>query len=101
MLIEKLIMALIAHVNSAETVRSLFGPFVEPIKSWNLPDWLVHWGHPGNMVSIRMLHPSIHMVVITTDNYIYSCFSYLFIGCSAVCHGWLWNLLRLPNPVFR
>ncbi|THG05662.1 hypothetical protein TEA_013312 [Camellia sinensis var. sinensis] len=28
---------------------SLFGPFVELVKSWSLPDWLVHWGHPGDM----------------------------------------------------
>jgi hypothetical protein len=33
-------------------VRSVFGPFVELVKSFNLPDWLVHWGHPGNMVYI-------------------------------------------------
>ncbi|MBA0824157.1 hypothetical protein Goarm_020839 [Gossypium armourianum] len=31
---------------------SLFGPFVELVKSWNLPDWLVHWGHPGNMAVV-------------------------------------------------
>lgn len=36
---------------SAGTVKSLFGPFVELVKSFNLPDWLVHWGHPGNMVN--------------------------------------------------
>ena len=41
---------------SAATVRSLFGPFVELVKSWNLPDWLVHWGHPANMVSICTCH---------------------------------------------
>ncbi|KAK1260381.1 hypothetical protein QJS04_geneDACA002146 [Acorus gramineus] len=35
----------------AKTVQSLFGPFVEIIKALNLPDWLVHWGHPGNMAS--------------------------------------------------
>ncbi|ESR41684.1 hypothetical protein KPL70_017288 [Citrus sinensis] len=34
------------------TVRALFGPFVELVKSWNLPDWLVHWGHPGNMAVV-------------------------------------------------
>ncbi|KAJ1392226.1 hypothetical protein SESBI_35968 [Sesbania bispinosa] len=33
-------------------VRSVFGPFVELVKSWNLPDWLVHWGHPGNMAVV-------------------------------------------------
>ncbi|KAJ7976912.1 Di-heme cytochrome, transmembrane [Quillaja saponaria] len=36
----------------AGTVRSLFGPFVELVKSFNLPDWLVHWGHPGNMAVV-------------------------------------------------
>ncbi|XP_052176307.1 uncharacterized protein LOC127790725 [Diospyros lotus] len=36
----------------AGTVRSVFGPFVELVKSWNLPDWLVHWGHPGNMAVV-------------------------------------------------
>lgn len=42
-------------LNSAEAVRSVFGPFVELVKSWNLPDWLVHWGHPGNMVRFSVL----------------------------------------------
>ncbi|KAK9124159.1 hypothetical protein Sjap_013761 [Stephania japonica] len=35
-----------------DTVRSLFGPFVELVKSWDLPEWLVHWGHPGNMAVV-------------------------------------------------
>lgn len=35
---------------AAETVRSVFGPFAELVKTFNLPGWLVHWGHPGNMV---------------------------------------------------
>jgi hypothetical protein len=34
-------------------VRSVFAPFVEIVKSLNLPDWLVHWGHPANMVSTK------------------------------------------------
>ncbi|KAB1201473.1 hypothetical protein CJ030_MR0G003375 [Morella rubra] len=41
-----------ADVPAAEAVRSLFGPFAEVVKSWNLPDWLVHWGHPGNMAVV-------------------------------------------------
>ncbi|CAI9097963.1 OLC1v1034490C1 [Oldenlandia corymbosa var. corymbosa] len=41
-----------AALPGAETVRSVFGPFVELVKSWNLPDWLVHWGHPGNMAVV-------------------------------------------------
>ncbi|RWW64100.1 hypothetical protein BHE74_00028683, partial [Ensete ventricosum] len=36
----------------AEAVRSAFEPFVELVKTWNLPDWLVHWGHPGNMAVV-------------------------------------------------
>ncbi|XP_059462516.1 uncharacterized protein LOC132191494 [Corylus avellana] len=38
----------------AGAVRSVFAPFVELIKSWNLPDWLVHWGHPGNMAVVLL-----------------------------------------------
>ncbi|KAJ6968679.1 uncharacterized protein [Populus alba] len=41
-----------AALPGAATVRSLFGPFVELVKSLNLPDWLVHWGHPGNMAVV-------------------------------------------------
>lgn len=42
----------VAALPGAGTVRSLFGPFVELVKSWNLPEWLVHWGHPGNMAVV-------------------------------------------------
>ncbi|XP_043702313.1 uncharacterized protein LOC122652591 [Telopea speciosissima] len=42
----------VASLPGAATVRSLFGPFVELVKSLNLPDWLVHWGHPGNMAVV-------------------------------------------------
>ncbi|GLT56682.1 hypothetical protein SLA2020_297080 [Shorea laevis] len=42
----------VAALPGAGTVRSLSGPFVELVKSWNLPDWLVHWGHPGNMAVV-------------------------------------------------
>lgn len=42
----------VAALPGAATVRSLFEPFVELVKSWNLPDWLVHWGHPGNMAVV-------------------------------------------------
>ncbi|TKY52938.1 hypothetical protein E2542_SST24460 [Spatholobus suberectus] len=41
-----------ALLPGGEAVRSVFGPFVELVKSWNLPDWLVHWGHPGNMAVV-------------------------------------------------
>ncbi|XP_056172413.1 uncharacterized protein LOC115674172 isoform X2 [Syzygium oleosum] len=46
----------------AGTVRSLFGPFVELVKTLSLPDWLVHWGHPGNMeekAKAKDLHPKL------------------------------------------
>ncbi|KAK2981197.1 hypothetical protein RJ640_007131 [Escallonia rubra] len=43
---------LVAALPGASTVRSLFGPFVELVQSWNLPGWLVHWGHPGNMAVV-------------------------------------------------
>ncbi|XP_059646828.1 uncharacterized protein LOC132293385 [Cornus florida] len=42
----------VAALPGAGTLKSLFGPFVELVKSWNLPDWLVHWGHPGNMAVV-------------------------------------------------
>ncbi|CAK9140716.1 unnamed protein product [Ilex paraguariensis] len=42
----------LAALPGAASVRSLFGPFVELVKSWNLPGWLVHWGHPGNMAVV-------------------------------------------------
>ncbi|XP_016462323.1 uncharacterized protein LOC107785512 [Nicotiana tabacum] len=42
----------VAALPGAGSIRSLFGPFVELVKSWNLPDWLVHWGHPGNMAVV-------------------------------------------------
>ncbi|CAH9117552.1 unnamed protein product [Cuscuta europaea] len=34
------------------SVRSMLGPFVELVKTWNLPEWVVHWGHPGNMAVV-------------------------------------------------
>ena len=46
---------------AASTVRSIFGPFVELVKTWNLPDWLVHWGHPGNMVSSFSMTIYLHL----------------------------------------
>ncbi|KAF4370995.1 hypothetical protein F8388_002888 [Cannabis sativa] len=42
----------VAALPGAGALRSVFGPFVELVKSWNLPDWLVHWGHPGNMAVV-------------------------------------------------
>ncbi|KAJ0967296.1 hypothetical protein J5N97_024213 [Dioscorea zingiberensis] len=43
---------LLSTLPGAGIVRSIFGPFVELVKSWNLPEWLVHWGHPGNMAVV-------------------------------------------------
>nr|GMD44524.1 Di-heme cytochrome, transmembrane [Ipomoea batatas] len=42
----------VAALPGAGAVKSVFGPFVELVKSLNLPDWLVHWGHPGNMAVV-------------------------------------------------
>ena len=35
---------------AAEGLRELLEPFGELVRSLDLPDWLIHWGHPGNMV---------------------------------------------------
>ncbi|KNA11787.1 hypothetical protein SOVF_131750 [Spinacia oleracea] len=45
---------LLAALPGAETVKSVFAPFVEIVKSFDLPDWLVHWGHPGNMAVVLL-----------------------------------------------
>ncbi|KAI3522848.1 hypothetical protein L1887_00900 [Cichorium endivia] len=50
--ISPLPLLLIAALPGAGTIRSLFGPFVELVKSLDLPGWLVHWGHPGNMAVV-------------------------------------------------
>ncbi|CAL0299519.1 unnamed protein product [Lupinus luteus] len=41
-----------ALLPGGEAVTSLFEPFVEIVKSFDLPGWLVHWGHPGNMAVV-------------------------------------------------
>ncbi|KAL1549398.1 hypothetical protein AAHA92_17509 [Salvia divinorum] len=43
---------LLAALPGATTVTSLMNPLVELVKSWSLPGWLVHWGHPGNMAVV-------------------------------------------------
>ncbi|ONH96424.1 hypothetical protein PRUPE_7G128600 [Prunus persica] len=43
---------LVAALPGAGAVTSLFEPFVELVKSFGLPGWLVHWGHPGNMAVV-------------------------------------------------
>ncbi|KAI3944659.1 hypothetical protein MKW98_021117 [Papaver atlanticum] len=42
----------LAALPGASALRSLIGPFGELVQSWNLPGWLVHWGHPGNMAVV-------------------------------------------------
>ncbi|XP_073033408.1 uncharacterized protein [Primulina eburnea] len=52
----------LAALPGAATVTSVFGPLVELVKLWNLPDWLIHWGHPGNMeekAKAKALHPNL------------------------------------------
>ncbi|XP_039780089.1 uncharacterized protein LOC120647376 [Panicum virgatum] len=43
---------LAALLPGAEPVTAVFAPFVELVKTWGLPGWLVHWGHPGNMAVV-------------------------------------------------
>ncbi|KAL8152866.1 hypothetical protein V2J09_010626 [Rumex salicifolius] len=43
---------ILAALPGAGAIRSTFVPFVELVKSFGLPDWLVHWGHPGNMAVV-------------------------------------------------
>jgi len=50
---------LAALLPGAEPVTAVFAPFVELVKSWDLPGWLVHWGHPGNMVRLRLYAPPV------------------------------------------
>ncbi|GJN30232.1 hypothetical protein PR202_gb18521 [Eleusine coracana subsp. coracana] len=43
---------LAALLPGTEPVTAVFAPFVELVKTWDLPGWLVHWGHPGNMAVV-------------------------------------------------
>ncbi|KAK9079380.1 hypothetical protein SSX86_001051 [Deinandra increscens subsp. villosa] len=43
---------LLAALPGAGTIRSVFAPFVDLVKTFDLPGWLVHWGHPGNMAVV-------------------------------------------------
>ncbi|CAN6290743.1 unnamed protein product [Urochloa humidicola] len=38
---------LAALLPGAEPVTAVFAPFVELVKTWDLPGWLVHWGTPA------------------------------------------------------
>ncbi|RAL51649.1 hypothetical protein DM860_010367 [Cuscuta australis] len=42
----------LAALPGGRSVRSAFEPFVEVVRTLNLPEWLVHWGHPGNMAVV-------------------------------------------------
>ena len=48
---------LAALLPGAESVTAAFQPFVDIVKTFDLPDWLVHWGHPGNMVLLLLPDP--------------------------------------------
>jgi hypothetical protein len=37
-------------VAAAEAIRELIQPQADYFKTLNLPEALVHWGHPGNMM---------------------------------------------------
>ncbi|MCL7021821.1 hypothetical protein MKW94_003962 [Papaver nudicaule] len=50
--ISPLPLVFLAALPGASALRSLIGPFGELVQSWNLPGWLVHWGHPGNMAVV-------------------------------------------------
>ncbi|XP_037496390.1 uncharacterized protein LOC105642269 isoform X3 [Jatropha curcas] len=81
---------LVAALPGAGTVRSLFGPFVELVKSWNLPDWLVHWGHPGNMevkAKAKDLHPKL----------LGGMFFFFALGAT----GGITSLLTSDKPIFE
>eukprot|EP00271_Cylindrocystis_brebissonii_P014729 TRINITY_DN36207_c0_g1_i1.p1 TRINITY_DN36207_c0_g1~~TRINITY_DN36207_c0_g1_i1.p1 ORF type:complete len:236 (+),score=32.11 TRINITY_DN36207_c0_g1_i1:103-810(+) len=39
---------------AAEGLRELLEPLAEEVNLLNLPDWLVHWGHPGNMAVVLL-----------------------------------------------
>uniref|UniRef100_A0A453J3G7 Uncharacterized protein n=1 Tax=Aegilops tauschii subsp. strangulata TaxID=200361 RepID=A0A453J3G7_AEGTS len=43
---------LAALLPGAEPISAAFEPFVELVRTLSLPDWLVHWGHPGNMAVV-------------------------------------------------
>ncbi|CAI5522781.1 unnamed protein product [Closterium sp. Naga37s-1] len=44
----------VAALAAADALRELLEPYGELVRSWNLPDWLIHWGHPGNMAVVLL-----------------------------------------------
>lgn len=84
---------LAALLPGAEPVRAVFEPFVELVKTWGLPGWLVHWGHPGNMVdSLHSL--ARHEGNLSADHPL---ISLNFSGRGALCNGWLRNIPGLQD----
>lgn len=92
---------------AAGTVRSVIGPFVEIVKSLNLPDWLVHWGHPGNMVKASSSIPKVSCFLSSSVSFSRHMFLFcIFVTCflsggGSFCYGWIWNIPRLPDSLFR
>ncbi|CAI5475840.1 unnamed protein product [Closterium sp. Yama58-4] len=44
----------VAALAAADALRELLEPYGELVRSWDLPDWLIHWGHPGNMAVVLL-----------------------------------------------
>lgn len=72
-----------SRLPSAEPVAAVFAPFVELVKTWDLPGWLVHWGHPGNMV--RRL--SSHLTFFKFPNKFGNHYNSLLLECCAFSEG--------------
>ncbi|CAN1289492.1 hypothetical protein LINPERPRIM_LOCUS20299 [Linum perenne] len=80
----------LAAIPGGGVVRSVFGPFVEIVKSLNLPGWLVHWGHPGNMeekAKAKDLHPKL----------LAGMFFFFALGAT----GGVTSLLTSDRPIFE
>ncbi|XP_057779223.1 uncharacterized protein LOC130997804 isoform X2 [Salvia miltiorrhiza] len=81
---------LLAALPGATTVTSLISPFVELVKSWSLPGWLVHWGHPANMeekAKAKDLHPKL----------LGGMFFFFALGAT----GGITSLLTSDRPIFQ
>lgn len=46
--------AALLTLGAANPVRAFLEPQAEFFKTLGLPDWLVHWGHPGNMAVVLL-----------------------------------------------
>lgn len=42
----------LATLPGSEALKSALGPAIPLVRSFDLPDWLIHWGHPGNMAVV-------------------------------------------------